>query len=192
LCVAIGSYATAAKAQDVVVQPPAAPPQTAPEPAAPPPPLPPPPPPAPEEREAQNALYVEALGPALYYSVNYERDVGDVAVRVGAGAFSSGGSSWLGVPITLSYIGIGSKKHIFEAGAGVSIQYASGGSDALNLNVTPNSAQILGTVILGYRLQPPRGGFMLRAGVSPVFGQGSPTGFTFIPWPYVSFGATFR
>jgi hypothetical protein len=193
LCVMIGSSTTAARAQDVVVQPPSTPPPSAPEPA-PPAALPPPPaePPSADEREARNALYVEALGPALFYSVNYERAIADFALRIGVGAFSSGDSSWLGVPVTLSYIGIGSKKHIFEAGAGVSIQYFSGGSDTLNFNAGAGSAQVLGTVILGYRLQPPKGGFMLRAGVAPLFGQGSGSGFVFIPWPYLSFGAAFR
>ena len=44
-----------------------------------------------------------------------------------------------------------------------------------------------GHLNLGYRLQPPQGGFMLRTGISPLIGQG----LGFLPWPYIGLGATF-
>jgi hypothetical protein len=168
-----------------VTGPPAAPPPPPPEPPPPPPP-PPSPPPEPAEREAPNAFYIEGLGPALIYSANYERAINDVAIRVGAGYYASGGSSWLGVPITISYLGIGSKKHMFEIGAGVSIQHVSDGSNIVSLNTNATDTFVVGTVILGYRLEPPKGGFLLRAGLSPVF-----NGSAFIPLPYLALGAAF-
>jgi len=166
--------------------PEAAPPGPPPPPPPGPPPAPPPPPPEPTEREAPNAFYVEGGGPAIFYSVNYERAISDVAIRVGAGYYASGGTSWLGVPITVSYLGIGSKKHMFEIGAGVAIHHFSDGADSLSLNSGGDETFVLGTVILGYRLEPPKGGFMLRAGLAPVF-----NGSAFIPWPYVGLGASF-
>jgi hypothetical protein len=170
--------------------PPPAGPPVAPPPPPPPPPEPPPPPPAPPlepaEREAPNAFYIEGLGPALVYSVNYERAISDVALRVGVGYYAAGGSSWLGVPITVSYLGIGSKKHMFEIGAGVSIQHTNDGSDIESLNRNGDQTFIVGTAIFGYRLEPPKGGFVLRAGLSPVF-----NGSAFIPLPYVALGAAF-
>jgi hypothetical protein len=186
LSIALGSWAQTANAQDVVVEaPPPPPPQAAP------PPGPPPPPPsaAPpgDERAALNALYVEFLGAGLFYSLNYERIFGDFSARVGVGAFSSGGTTWVGIPVTVNFLGIGTKRHIFEVGAGVSIQYFNTGSDTLNVSASAGVPQVLGTVVLGYRLQPPNGGFMFRAGVSPLFGEGG-----FIPWPYIALGASFR
>jgi hypothetical protein len=160
--------------------------------ASPPPPLPPAPaapepaPAAPEERTAVNVFYVEGLGAALFYSVNYERAFGDVSGRIGAGYYAVNGSSWLGVPITLSYLGIGSKKHMFEIGAGVSIHHFTDASNPVGLNSSNSDTFVFGTVILGYRMQPPKGGFLLRAGISPLF-----NGDAFVPWPYLALGATF-
>jgi hypothetical protein len=187
---ALGSWAQPAIAQNVVVEPPPPPPQAPPPPPAAPPPPPGPPPsttPPSEEREAENALYVEALGAALFYSVNYERLFGDFSLRAGIGAFATNGSTWLGIPVMVNFLGIGSKKHIFEVGAGVSIQYLNDSSGVLGFNSSPGTPQVLGVATLGYRLQPPKGGFMFRAGVAPLFGAGA-----FIPWPYLAIGASFR
>src|SRR5437870_3438624 len=87
----------------------------------------PPQPPPNQERTAFNGLYVEGLGPAFFYSFNYDRIISDIAVRVGIGYFSvsatgpNGETShayWLAIPFDVNYVGIGSKKHIFEIGAG--------------------------------------------------------------------------
>ncbi len=139
----------------------------------------------PGERAAPNAIYVEGMGPAIFYSLNIEHDFGDAAGRIGVGGLSTGGSTWVAVPITLSYIGFGSKKNIFEIGAGAVIQYFN--SNTTTLTFTSNgSPYVLGTIIFGYRFQPPKGGFLLRAGFSPIFGAGG-----FIPWPHFALGAAF-
>jgi hypothetical protein len=170
--------------QNTAPAPPAtsSPPPAAPAEAAPPAP---PPPAEPSERLAPNAAYVEALGASLFYSLNIDHAWGDVSGRVGIGAFSTGGTTWIGVPITISYLGIGSKKHMFEIGGGVSIQYFNTTTSQLIVSST-GAAVVLGTVIVGYRLQPPKGGFVLRAGFSPLFGAGG-----FIPWPHFAIGAAF-
>jgi hypothetical protein len=146
------------------------------------------------ERTAENGLYIEGLGPGLFYSFNYDRAFGDVAARVGisyislsaSGAGGSAKASFLSVPLTLSYIGIGSKKHIFEIGAGATIVSVGAGASSLGVESSASTTFVFGTAIIGYRLQPPNGGFMLRTGISPIIGSG-----VFLPWPYIALGAAF-
>ena len=171
----------------------------------PPPPPPPPPvarpaPPAepveatPTERTANNALYVEGLGAGLFYSLNFDHAFGPVAGRAGIGYFavSSSGSSttWVSIPLTVSYLGIGGLKHMFEVGAGVSINYFGGSVSFAGAGASASATDVYGVIILGYRYQPPDGGFFLRAGLSPIFGGGANSAF-FLPWPHLGLGATF-
>ena len=159
-----------------------------------------PPPAAPKETErtANNALYIEGLGPALLYSINYDRAFSEFAVRVGLEYFSIGatnadGSSasaaFLAVPVTVSYLGIGSLKHMFEVGAGGALLYFGGSVNTLGNKTSGSAVAGIGTVILGYRYQPPDGGFFLRAGLSPLLSTAG--GVNFLPWPYLGLGATF-
>lgn len=155
------------------------------------------------EREANNSIYVEGLGPGLLYSVNYERILGDFALRGGFGYVSlgasvndgmgSGGSSrasLITVPLTATYIGIGSKKHIFELGGGITVVHVGAGVDTFatdeSKSASASATEFLGHFVFGYRLQPPEGGFMLRTGISPIFGGG-----VVIPLPYIALGGTF-
>lgn len=156
----------------------------------------------PQERTANNSIYIEGLGPGIFYSINYDRTFGDFAGRVGfsyisvsASATTNGNTtseahaSFMTIPLTLSYIGIGSKKHIFEVGAGATIVHVGAGGSAFAVDEKSGSASataVLGNMIFGYRMQPPDGGFLLRAGLSPIFGGGS-----FIPLPYLALGGTF-
>ena len=41
-----------------------------------------------DERTAKNAIYIEGLGPGLFYSLNYERAFSDVSARIGFKATS--------------------------------------------------------------------------------------------------------
>lgn len=148
------------------------------------------------EREAKNSIYAEGAGPGLFYSINYDRTISDFAVRLGIGYIgvsanaadgSAGASaSFTTIPVTVSYLGIGSATHIFELGAGASILHMSAGAHALGVEADGSATTALGTLIIGYRMQPADGGFMLRTGISPVFGHG-----IFLPWPYLALGGTF-
>jgi hypothetical protein len=141
-------------------------------------------------------VYVEIFGPAFFDSFNYERIISDIALRIGIGYFSisvgnsstNGHVSWLAVPFDVNYIGIGSKKHIFEMGAGVTVVSIGAGGSAFGVDSDPNASKtfFFGHLNAGYRLQPPQGGFMLRTGISPVIGNG-----IFWPLPYVALGGTF-
>jgi hypothetical protein len=73
-----------------------------------------------DERTANNAIYLELLGPGLFYSVNYDRAIGDVGLRLGVGYISvtasatsttgcaSANATFLTVPLTASYLVLGS------------------------------------------------------------------------------------
>lgn len=148
-----------------------------------------------DERTANNALYLELLGAGLFYSVNYDRRIGDLALRGGLMYFSvsasngsgdSASTTWLGVPLSVSYVGIGSAKHSFEVGAGITIHHFGGSVNTLGVESSDSATKVLGHAILGYRYQPVSTGFFLRAGLSPIVGSG-----VFLPWPHVGLGATF-
>ncbi len=151
------------------------------------------------KRTANNALYVELLGAALFYSLNYDRRIGDIALRAGImywsvsssaiapdGSLTTASVSWTGIPLSVSYVGIGSKKHSFEIGGGVTIHHFGGSVDTLGVSSSGSATKVLGHLILGYRLQPTDTGFFLRAGLTPIIGSG-----LFLPWPHVGLGATF-
>jgi len=145
-----------------------------------------------------NGIYVEGLGPGFFYSFNYDRIISDVALRIGIGYVSISATSvngqesahayWLSLPFDVNYIGIGSKKHIFELGGGGTVVSVGAGASSLGVESSAGGSATLfyGHLNIGYRLQPPTGGFMLRTGVSPIIGKG-----VFLPWPYIALGATF-
>jgi hypothetical protein len=200
---------------DAPPEPPAAPAEPPAPPPGPPPPgygpppgyyQPPPPPIDLKERTAKNSIYAEGLGAGVLWSLNYERLViNDLAVRVGFAyyAFSasagdtSARASYALFPITASYIGIGGGAHSLELGAGATIAYVSAASSSLGLSASGAGVAGFGTVLVGYRLQPRRGGFQFRVGFSGFFGPGmgfsvnDPKAWGFFPWGYISLGASF-
>lgn len=159
------------------------------------------------QRSAKNAIYLDVAGPGGLYSVNYDRMLSDdLSVRIGfsyisAGASSSDGSgttasaeaSLLAIPITASYLGIGSLSNQLELGGGGAIMRATGdgfvsaGSDTAGASA---SATIIAlTPLAGYRHQAPDGGFVFRIGASPLLFLGGEGGL--LPWGYLSLGAAF-
>ena len=157
-------------------------------------------------REAKNAIYLDLLGPGVLYSLNYDREIiPDLSARIGIsylslGASASDGSgtttasaefSYLAIPITASYLGLGSQNNIFEVGGGAVIMNFSGdgviSSDDEDVDAGASVTTAALTGIAGYRYQPSDGGFVFRVGLSPLmtFGAG------FLPWGYLSLGAAF-
>jgi len=159
-----------------------------------------------EGREAKNAIYLDLLGPGVFYSINYDRViVDDFSARIGFSYFSAGASvsdssgtttesasfSYWSLPITASYLGIGSDTHMLELGAGGAIVSYSGKgvieSDDGSVADDASATTLALTGLVGYRRQPADGGFVFRVGASPmqVLGAG------FLPWGYLSLGAAF-
>src|SRR6185436_5782912 len=97
-------------------------------------------------------------------------------------------------PITASYLGLGSKKHMLEVGAGVTILSLGVGASAFGVeaksDATASALVFAPTGIFGYRLQPPDGGFFFRAGLAPQVWIGGQD-VAIWPAPYISLGGTF-
>jgi hypothetical protein len=210
-CVVVGSTVTAiltalsAQAEAQTAQPDAPPPAApAPAPSA-------APAPADSDHPAPNSVYAEGLGAAIAYSINYERLVVDqVGVRVGfsylslsasvnAGAqASSASATYLFFPITASYIGLRSGKHSLELGGGATLLYLSGSANAAGVSASGSGIVPFGILMVGYRFHPvDHAGFQFRIGFNALIGEGlglqnpDPSKLGFIPWPYLSLGASF-
>jgi hypothetical protein len=144
-------------------------------------------------RSANNAVYLEALGPAGAYSVNYDRAVGPFSIRGGLGYLplslgtNSDGSNasvtLVGAPITVSYIGLGS----FELGAGVSVYYLKSTIDSIKVH---GDAGVAPVAIVGFRSQPKQGGFLFRVGLAPIVLTQFAAPIV-LPNPYLALGWTF-
>src|SRR5437764_9374142 len=107
-------------------------------------------------RTARNTVYLELLGNALVYSLNYERFVtNDLNLRVGIEYFgisaASGGSSGsanLAVfPLTVSWLGLSKGPHAFELGIGVDVAYASASTSSTGGSSFNSGTSVAGTAI---------------------------------------------
>lgn len=151
---------------------------------------------------ANNAAYLEVGGSAFFYSLNYERRVGEpVALRVGFSYISSSNKEPSGAtqvhryylaPLTASYLPFGGDHHL-ELGAGILAGYvtskepiADTAPRALVRSSTNGPGAAL-TVVVGYRYQPREGGLLFRAGLTPIFSFQEGV----LPWAGLSLGAVF-
>jgi hypothetical protein len=160
---------------------------------------------------APNSVYAEGLGAGLLYSINYERLVTeDIGVRAGFGYWSvsssasSGGTtatssaSALTIPITVSYLGVRGRKSALEVGGGLTVLHLSGSSSGFGVSSNGSDTSALGVAMIGYRLHPVDGaGFQFRVGGMVLGAKGlgfsatNPDSFGFLPWLYLSLGASF-
>jgi hypothetical protein len=142
---------------------------------------------------APNAIYVELLGSGLIPSINYDRMLtNNFAGRVGLGYLplgsvisGDGGSvsaSITTIPATISWFPFGATSSKLEIGAG--IVYAS--IVAKSFDKADEGSALGYTEILGYRLEPLNGGFLLRVAVTPW-----ELGSHFQPYGGVSLGLAF-
>lgn len=148
-------------------------------------------------QKATKAAYVE-LGGAGIASINYDMRImkknDGLGFRIGIGGFSINNGSYkttaLFVPVGLNYLLGKDNKHFFELGAGatfVSLKEKNTFNDPYYLNSNDRFNSTFGHLYFGYRVQPKDGGFLFRAGLTPIFGKGY-----FIPyWAGVSFGYAF-
>jgi hypothetical protein len=133
------------------------------------------------------AVFAELYGRAGIFSVNYDRRfskrLDGLGFTVGGGYLKIEDLNLVSVPVSLNYL-LGKNGKYFEMGAGVS--YFSARITDID-NVSQHGHTFVGTMTLGYRSQPIKGGFMFRAGINPFFFKD-----VFFPyWPYVSFGYNF-
>ncbi len=164
-----------------------------------------------KDKLAPNSIYLEGLGAAIGYSINYERMVVDeLGVRVGfsylsVGASSNGGGTsssasvtYVFIPVTASYVGIRYGRSALELGGGVTMLYVSANANAAGVATSGAGIVPYGVAMVGYRFQPVgHAGFMFRIGVNALVAPGlglqdpSPGTLGVIPWPYISLGASF-
>ena len=120
--------------------------------------------------------------------------IGLSASASSGGTTSTASASIVAVPLTLSYLGVSSGNHFLEMGLGGTAVYASGSASGTGISASGSGLVPLGTVLLGYRRQPPDGGFQFRIGVEALMGKGlalsspDPAKFGVLPWIYMSLG----
>ncbi|MDX9721811.1 MAG: hypothetical protein RBU37_13760 [Myxococcota bacterium] len=163
-----------------------------------------------DERDAKNTIFAELLGPAILWSLNYERLVIDqLAVRLGFSYWSISASAGIGddstsasvsmlyIPLTVAFVGLYSGSHGLEVGGGATLIYASGTADGLGYSSSGSGMGAVGTLNVGYRIHPMDGGFNFRIGLSAFFGPGlgldvtDPDAFGILPWGYLGLGYSF-
>jgi len=143
------------------------------------------------ERTKSQGVFVEVLGNGLIYSVNYDTRFSQrfdgLGGRAGIGYIAIDGTRITTMPFLLNYL-LGKEKHFFEIGIGTTLLAASDDSGSVGpVGSRERGSAFVGTMSLGYRLEPTDGGFMFRAGITPLFDTGA-----FWPlWPQVSFGYAF-
>ncbi|MEN9572114.1 MAG: hypothetical protein RL172_3345 [Bacteroidota bacterium] len=136
---------------------------------------------------AAKSVYVELGGPGLA-SINYDmrlqKKEDGFGFRAGVGGFNIDGTSALFVPVGLNYLLGKDQKNYFEFGGGITIVSMS---DDYYSDNDGNFSTTFGHLYFGYRLQPKNGGFLFRAGITPVFNNNG-----FIPYyAGISFGYKF-
>ena len=136
--------------------------------------------------QAAKSIYFELGGPGLA-SFNFDTRFGPkedgIGGRIGIGGFSVDGTSAIFVPIGLNYLLGKDNRNYFEVGGGITPVF-------LSADLADDDGSFSGTfghLVFGYRMQPADGGFIFRAFICPVFGQGG-----FIPYyAGISFGYKF-
>ncbi len=137
------------------------------------------------------SVYFELGGPGLAsvnYDMRFQKTEGGFGGRVGVGGFSISDNgdrvSAIFLPIGVNYLIGKDERNYFEIGGGVTPVFISGRSSGSS---SGSFTSTFGHLNFGYRLQPKNGGFLFRAGIVPIFGEGG-----FIPYYFgLSFGYKF-
>lgn len=145
-------------------------------------------------KKASNAIYIEIGGPAVIYSLNYDRIIHEcsawsVGSRVGIGLVSS---SFDNTRLVAEVYGLKkSNNHanrFLELGLG--FMYRSPRVLTETPTIKDNPALGLSPRI-GLRWQKPTGGWVTRVGFTPVISKQSGEAIKFAPWAGLSIGRSF-
>ena len=130
-----------------------------------------------QSRDSHNAIYVEAFGAGILYSVNYERFVSkDFTFRIGFSLFptnSNSGkdqSSLIFVPLIANFL-LGEGNSKLEIGAGITylVDNAESSGDISQASTTTQSSSgVVFVGSIGYRYQPSDGGLHFRLVATPL------------------------
>jgi hypothetical protein len=151
-----------------------------------------------EEEPAKNAIFLEALGSGLLYSVNYERVLPELSVGLRAGASfitykvsnaeGSGNLVLATLPMLVNYY-LGTPRHKVQLGLGATVMYFSASSDSTGTKFEGAGVGLglAASGVIGYRYVPATRGVTLGAGFTPLLR--SPKGL--LLWGGASVGYAF-
>ena len=147
-------------------------------------------------QSSAKSVFFELGGPGLAsfnYDMRLQKKEDGLGFRVGIGGFSVRSTDFNGetyrsglltVPVALNYLLGKDQRNYFEVGVGVTYVNLS---ERDSYNDDDQFSTSFGHLHFGYRLQPLKGGFTFRAGITPVFNK-----FGFIPYyASLSFGYKF-
>jgi hypothetical protein len=136
------------------------------------------------------AVYAELGGQSILYAICYDmrffKHDGGLGASVGVGYLPIALWDMLMVPTSVNYL-LGKNGHYFEVGAGCT--FTSFGYNKLTFGKKAfrhDEHEVFATACLGYRRQPAAGGFLLRAGFTPLYGLSGQDSFSV--YAGVSFG----
>ena len=133
-------------------------------------------------------VYIEALGPGLLYSINYDQRFfnkeNSLGIRIGASRYKGDeGENRSTVPVQLNYL-FGNVGRYFELGVGTTY---GGGKYVDNAG----TGDFIGTATIGYRRQPYQTkGLTWRLALTPLF-VFEPNNIKVLPWVGGSVGFRF-
>jgi hypothetical protein len=141
---------------------------------------------------SNHGIYLEFFGNGIFYSVNYDtrfsKKSDGLGGKVGFGYIAVAGDHYSSFPFLVNYL-MGKEGHYFEIGAGANYLVADY-KNGRGVNESPEIAKWEGwsaSMSLGYRYQPLAGGFLFRAGITPMFKEREFRPF----WPQASVGYAF-
>ena len=138
------------------------------------------------QAQTAQSVYVELGGPGLAsfnYDTRFTHRQDGIGGRIGIGGFKIDDVTAVFIPVGVNYLIGKNNRDYFEIGAGATF---------VNVKDSYNSGDdafrsTFGHLSFGYRLQPANGGFLFRAAIVPVFGDGE-----FIPYyAGIAFGYKF-
>lgn len=148
-------------------------------------------------------LYLELGGNGMAFNVMYESRFkpgnSGAGFKVGLGGFSTDYEDLFTIPVGVNWLLSRDNKHFFEAGFGATFLHYNydygywGGqpfdeypTEVVALTIDSKNS-VYGHMTLGYRRQPPKGGIMWGAAITPHFNQ---NGFWPL-WVGLKFGYSF-
>ena len=141
-------------------------------------------------QSAAKSVYFELGGAGLAtvnYDMRFQKKNDGFGFKVGIGGYKVDQENALFIPLGVNYLIGKDERNYFEIGLGLTIVSIKETIYNNGATSSDNFSSSFGHAFFGYRLQPKNGGFLFRAGLTPVFNRDG-----FIPyWAGVSFGYKF-
>lgn len=141
---------------------------------------------------AAKSIYFELGGAGLAsfnYDMRFNKREDGLGFKAGIGGFKIDDVGAIFIPLGINYLLGKDQRNYFEVGGGVTIVSIRERYYDFYTGTPTNDkfSTTFGHAYFGYRLQPKNGGFLFRAGITPLFNR---DGF-FPYWAGISFGYKF-